>query len=348
MALNFNIPMPDIVNSFGKGFGLTDNLMQQILGRNELAQKKAQFEKELAFRKQQEARLGANADLTRQLLQEEVTSAKHKNDPMYGILNKVNQYKALQDYVMGGGNLTGNENGVPSITKPTQETGEGLGAFSSQGLQDQLSTPIASKSGININGVNFDALKKNPMLRGFFKELFGYDPLATSQTPEEKENAALDLFKKKEDIKKESKGGENPTNTVLTQNQQALQGINTVLPMLDDIINNKSKIFGRWDFDPSKKAAYNAKTSAMIDTLIAAQSLPKVQASIDLVEQQIRRATNEGDDAYIERLKELKKDLVARRIRAQNVLKSRKVDTSTPEDFKSMTDEELHHIAGGG
>ncbi len=41
MGLNFNIPMPDIANSFSKGFGLTDNLMKQILERNQLKQKAA-------------------------------------------------------------------------------------------------------------------------------------------------------------------------------------------------------------------------------------------------------------------------------------------------------------------
>jgi hypothetical protein len=188
-------------------------------------------------------------------------------------------------------------------------------------------------------------IKSNPLLRGLAKRMYGID--LDKETPEERQQAALDLFQQKENIKKQNKGGDVPTNTVLTQNQQALQGINTVLPMLDELINSPEKIYGRFDFSPSKKAAYNAKTSGMIDTLVAAQSLPKVQASIDLVEQQIRRATNEGDDAYIERLKDLKKDLILRREKSESLLKTRKVNTGKLEDFSHMSNEELMKIAGG-
>lgn len=208
---------------------------------------------------------------------------------------------------------------------------------------------IADKFSGGESGFNADVLKNNPMLRGFFKHKFGYDPLAPApQTPEEKHEDAISLFREKEGIKNENKGGESPTNAVLTQNQQALQGIDTVLPMLDELINDPAKVYGRFDFNPSKKAAYNAKTSGMIDTLVAAQSLPKVQASIDLVEQQIRRATNEGDSEYIARLKDLRKDLVNRRSKAQSVVKNRKVNSASSNDFSQMSEEELRAIAGGG
>jgi hypothetical protein len=84
MALNFNIPLPGVgLDSFTKGFGLTDNLMRQILERHELAQKKEQFEKELELKNRQENRLGANSDLTRDILKEQLLGLKHKNDPNY-------------------------------------------------------------------------------------------------------------------------------------------------------------------------------------------------------------------------------------------------------------------------
>lgn len=84
MALNFNIPLPGIgLDSFSKGFGLTDNLMKQILERNELQQKKEQFAKELELKNRQENRLGANSDLTRGILQQQLQALKNKNDPDY-------------------------------------------------------------------------------------------------------------------------------------------------------------------------------------------------------------------------------------------------------------------------
>lgn len=200
-----------------------------------------------------------------------------------------------------------------------------------------------------LNNVDMEALKKNPALRGFFKHQFGFDPLSPAElTPEEKDARALNLFQQKENIKKQNRGGDVPTNSILTQNQNAIQGIDTVVPMIDEIINNPQIVYGQTDFSPSKKAAYNAKTSGMIDTLVAAQSLPKVQASIDLVSEQIRRHTNESTDAYIKRLKDLRKDLINRRGRSQSVLKNRKINTDELEDFSKMSDDELRKIAGGG
>ncbi len=233
------------------------------------------------------------------------------------------------------------------------KTGKHLGIYSSpeeatkaaELIHQQQARSVGAKPGQHL----LDVLRNDPLKRAFFKHIYKFDPLATvPQTPEDKQQMALDLFQKKEDIKKQSKGGDIPTNTVLTQNQQALQGIKTVIPMLDELINNPKSVYGPTDFSPSKKAAYNAKTSGMIDTLVAAQSLPKVQASIDLVEQQIRRGTNESIDSYIKRLKDLRKDLVNRKGRAKDVLSNRKVNTNDDDDFSQMSDDELRKIAGGG
>ncbi len=84
MALNFNIPMPQGgMDAFAKGFGLTDNLMKQILERRELKQKQDQFKEELALKKQAAARAGANSDLHRSILEQQLLGLKHKNDPDY-------------------------------------------------------------------------------------------------------------------------------------------------------------------------------------------------------------------------------------------------------------------------
>jgi hypothetical protein len=65
----------------------------------------------------------------------------------------------------------------------------------------------------------------------------GYDPLSVTQTPEEKQAASLDLFKKKEAIRAAKSGGDIPTNAVLTANQKALQGIDSSLPIIDELIS---------------------------------------------------------------------------------------------------------------
>lgn len=340
------IPLPgNMIDTLMKGVNtggaMYSRAMQPILDREHQKQAEEHFKQQMALRKAAFARSGANSDIQRQILEQQLLGLTHKNDPMY----ELKQFAALQNMLTGGG-MPGQEQQQPA---PTQEMGEGMGMFSPEGMADAQTQPVAPPQGGQGGPINLEAFKQNPLLRGFFKHKFGIDPVApAAQTPEDKQAMALDLFKQKEELKKQNKGGDVPTNTVLTQNQQALQGIKTVLPMLDELINNPKSVYGPTDFSPSKKAAYNAKTSGMIDTLVAAQSLPKVQASIDLVEQQIRRGTNESTEAYIKRLKDLRKDLVNRKGRAKDVLSNRKVNTNDDDDFSQMSDDELRKIAGGG
>lgn len=350
-----NIPLPGMPSeTLRKGFDTGSSMFARIMApiiqreqmanqkkihEQELAERRKTHDEDLALRKQQFSRSGANMGIQRQLLEQQLLGLQHKNDPMY----ELNQFKALQNMITGNGQGSQQDN---QQVLPTQEMGEGMGMFTPQGVKEQQESSPQGKS--HGSGIDLEGMKNNPLLRGFFKHKFGYDPLAQApQTQEQKDAAALNLFKEKDKIKNMNKGGDVPTNSVLTQNQQALQGIKTVIPMLDEIIKNPGNVYGPTDFSPSKKAAYNAKTSGMIDTLVAAQSLPKVQASIDLVEQQIRRGTNESTDAYINRLKDLRKDLVNRKSRASDVIKNRKIDTKEDEDFSTMSDEELRKIAGG-
>lgn len=300
----------------------------------EMQQRQQQFIQELALRKQAEARMAQNAGLQQELAKLQMQKLKNSLDPMY----EFNQFQALQNMITGGGKSN-------SIS-PSQEIGQGMGAFSPESLQKIQNE--APQNNENPNGIDLNLLKQNPLLRGYFKQKFGYDPLSLPQTPEEKNAMAVDLFKQKEAIKSQNKGGLTPTNNILTQNQQAIQAIDTVVPMIDEFINDPNKVYGVTDFSRGKKAAYEAKTGGMIDTLISAQSLPKVQASIDLVEQQIRRHAGESVKDYIARLKDLKKDLYNRRLKSVNLLEKRQVNTASPEDFSSFSDEELNRIASGG
>lgn len=69
------------MDAFAKGFGLTDNLMKQLLERRELKQKQDQFKEELALKKQAAARAGANSDIHRRILEQQLLGLQHKNDP---------------------------------------------------------------------------------------------------------------------------------------------------------------------------------------------------------------------------------------------------------------------------
>ena len=354
MALGIPLPSADFGGQLASGSqNLMNQMIMQHLNSKKMAQQQTQFEQELALKKQAAGRAGANSDLTRSIMQQQLLGLQHKNDPNYGF----NQYMALEQMIKGQGNQNQN---MPQDSMPKQEVGEGLGIFTTQGMaenqeqgaQNAPSTAEATGTGgAATGGFDLQLLKTHPALRGLAKNLLGYDPLAQiPQTPQEKQTDALNLFKQKEAIKAKAddKSGNIATNKVLTQNQQALQAIDTVMPMLDEFINDESKVYGRTDFDPSKKAAYNAKTGGMIDLLVAAQSLPQVKESVALVESQIRRQNNEETKAYIKRLKDFKTDMAARRVKSKRVIDTKRVDTGSAEDMTGMSDDELRKIAGGG
>ena len=346
------IPLPgDMSDTFRKGVDTGSNMftrmMQPILERERQKQLESHFQEQLKLQKAAAGRAGANSDLRRQMMQEQLLGLKHKNDPMYDL----NQFAALQKMLMG----SGQQQEAPQIPAPTQEMGEGMGMFTPEGMRQeqepqQHPSQMGGQGGGQMGGINLEALKNNPLLRGFFKHKFGIDPLAPSaQTLEDKQSMALDLFRQKEKVKQDAKTGDIATNKVLTQNQLALQAIDTVIPMLDEFIKNPDKVYGQFDFSPSKKAAYEAKTGGMIDMLVAAQALPQVKESVELVKDQVRRRANETTKAYIERIKDFKKDLSARRSKSKSVVQSKKVDTERGgDDFSQMSDDELLKIAGGG
>ncbi len=120
MALNLPLPMSGM-DAFAKGFGITDNLMKQILERREFKQKQDQFQEELALKKQAAARAGANSDLHRQMLEQQLLGLKHKNDPNW----EWNQFNKM----FGGGQnqeqekTQGTSDSYPALNKLFQGKG---------------------------------------------------------------------------------------------------------------------------------------------------------------------------------------------------------------------------------
>lgn len=140
-------------------FGITDKRQAE------------QFAQNMALKQQQESRMAQLQGLQMQQL-------RNKLDPNY----EFNQFKALQDKIMGAGQSGAVQQ--PQQPAPNQEMGEGMGMFSPQGMQEAQQAPQQSTQ---VQGGTFDALKQNPMLRGFFKHKFGFDPLAAvPQSPQEK------------------------------------------------------------------------------------------------------------------------------------------------------------------
>lgn len=200
-----------LIQGFDTGSTMFSRLMQPILEREKQKQAAEQFQQELALKKQQEARLGANSDLNRQILQQQLLGLQHENDPNY----EFKQYKALQDFITNGG-LGGSNPAVggqqPVVgtsmpnNVPTKPFGEGMGVYTPQELQTMqtLQQSAATKANINnpqsSNGanVNMDLLKQNPLLRGFFKKKFGFDPIENETTYQGVAREAYDLQRLKD------------------------------------------------------------------------------------------------------------------------------------------------------
>lgn len=346
MALN--IPMPglpfaNLNEAINTGGNLFSKMMQPVLARENAMRQWRQHLDSLALQKEQMAHARRNDDLQRAILQERLGGLRDARNPM----KKLEQLQQI--VTMFGGKP---KQSVQTMQMPTELEGEGMGLFTDEGLQGaQQQAQAAEGQGASNNAMGFDLdlLRQNPILRGFVAKQIGFDPLAYSApTPQEKQQMALDLFQKKEKIKQQNKAGSIPTNKVLTQNQQAIQAIDTVVPMIDDFIKNPDLVYGILDFSPSKKAAYEAKTGGMIDMLVAAQSLPQVKESVKLVEDQIRRKRGETVYEYTQRLKDFKKDLLARRQKSQSVVSTKQVNTAPYEDFSTLSDDQLKQIIAGG
>jgi hypothetical protein len=173
------------LDSFAQGFGLTDNLMNQILARRHLSQQQKQFEQELALKKQQEARMGANMGLNRAILQQRLNILKQKSDPNYE-LNRFN--------LLFGGGQSGNQMGgaQPVNAAPAQTSQEypaldemfsGRGAFP---IPEEMprTDPVQERpamGGAQVNNALLETLRNDPAKRALFKHMYKFDPLAPSQ-----------------------------------------------------------------------------------------------------------------------------------------------------------------------
>lgn len=330
MALDIpNVPgvLGSLLQGINTGGGLYSKLMQPILSREELAQKAKQHKDEMALRRAALARAGANADIQRQLLQQQLISAQHANDPMYAF----NQYKTLQDMIRGK---------TSTSSAPSELAGQGMGVFSPEGLSNEQAMGGDNTGGSG--GIDLELLKQNPILRGFFKHQFRYDPLA--ETPEEKNAAAFDLFKKKEEFKKGLTGDNVPLTTAMkTKLQGVVSGVDNSLPVIQELVNDfKNLPTGIETFNPSAYAAYNAKANSIIEPLINAFGLNVTDATKQMMHDQVFRKTNEPLSKYRDRLVDLAKEIIRRRDDSFKSLKAGAIDSKsqfTNEYFDSLKGE---------
>lgn len=357
MALN--IPNVDSMgDSFLKGIDtgstLFTRMMQPVLEREKQKQLEAHFQEQLKLDKMANARQALAA-----------ADAHKRMDPMY----EINQYKALENWVKGrtaqhaaqqqaatqnGGQMPDLFGGQqPNINLiPKNKMGlnqDSMNNLMSSGLNKMPEVPnvptFKNDNNDNSGGIDLDLLKAHPMLRGFAKKHLGYDPLEQiPQTPEEKEAMALDLFKKKQDLKKGATGDNVPLTTAMqTKLQGVVTGVDNSLPVIEDLIKDfKNLPTGSEMLNPSAYADYNAKANSIIEPLINAFGLNITDATKDMMHDQVFRKTNEPLSKYRNRLVHLAKEIIRRRDDSFKNLKSGSINPKsqyTSEYFGNLEGE---------
>jgi hypothetical protein len=106
--MTLNIPnYTELQNPLMKGIetgsSMFSKLMQPVLEREKQKQQAEQFEKELALRKQAEARMGANSGLKRQVLEQNLLKLKHSNDPQWAMKQLQAKLEYIQNLRKQGG-----------------------------------------------------------------------------------------------------------------------------------------------------------------------------------------------------------------------------------------------------
>lgn len=213
MALNIpntDLPGASFLKGIDTGSTMFSRLMQPVLEREKQKQQAEQFAQELALKKQQEARLGANSGLNSKILQQQLLKLQHSNDPAYEIQQLQQMMQAL------GGGKQSQPQGMQQQPMPTQEEGEGMGMFSPEGLQEaQQQAPEQSTQPNMLGqvGIDMEAIKNSPILRGYFKKHFGIDPAGgESNVLHGPARDAADLAKLKKEVGENSEVYQNAKN----------------------------------------------------------------------------------------------------------------------------------------
>lgn len=279
--------------------GHVNNMIKQLMDRQHQEQQQKQFQSEmaqkLAFHNDSMGLQRAAAARAAQA----AADAHRKMDPMY----EINQYKALEDWVRG---QQGGQPQQPQQPMPTQEMGEGMGMFSPEGMQEAQQQPVQPPMPPT-GGLDMELLKAHPMLRGFAKKHLGFDPMATvAQTPQEKQDMAIETFKRKQDIRTGNDGNTAPlTNTIKTQMQGIIAGVPKVKVKIDALKDAPSptQLIG---YKPDQKAKHSSLVRETAETYAKAKGWPNTNESINTAIKILDRHTFESDAAYRKRLDELK------------------------------------------
>ncbi len=199
-----------------------------------------------------------------------------------------------------------------------KNTGKHLGVYSNKDeankaakkIHQQQEQQMNQQKGVIGNNPLLNKLMQNPMMRGWFKHKFGYDPLApVAQTPEQKKADQLDLFKEKEEYKAQQEA--KLPAAIKTLHENIIHLSPKAIDAIQHIIDIPSP-FEPWGFGAIKsgqKAAHKKLVTAAAENYAKAKGWPNTRGSIDKAESILERGNFETDFDYHKRLYELQNEL---------------------------------------
>lgn len=205
-----------------------------------------------------------------------------------------------------------------------RKTGEHMGIYSSpeeatraakQIHEDQAKTLtpqeyLSSNPTNNTGGIDKELYTKYPALRAWYKKHNKMDPLAAiPQTPEEKQAAIFDTFKKKEEYKAQQE--QKLPAAIKTLHENIIHLSPKANKAIQHIIDIPSPFepWGMGAIQSGQKAAHNKAVTAAAENYAKAKGWPNTRGSIDKAESILQRGNFETDYDYHKRLGELQDEL---------------------------------------
>lgn len=316
---SLNLPMP------GNGIDIfAKNFMKDMLERKQFAFKnseqerlKKQFADEMELKKQaaEQARqnhldsLGLQRHAQSRLDQmlpfrlQALKDAHSKSSPDY----EINQIKKLYELAMqpqNGNNPVPENNNLlkdqlTSMGMFGQEIPQGQGSMQAQEPQEQVN-----------KSANTTPNLMQMIVGGALKKKTGTNPFAQQpQTPEQKINSQLELFKEKERIKAAKE--EKMPAAIKTLHENIIHLSPKAIDAIDHIINipSPTEIPGTGFYKSGQKAAHNKAVTAAAENYSKAKGWPNTKGSIEKAESILQRGNWETDYDYHKRLEEYKDEL---------------------------------------
>lgn len=245
------------------------------------------------------------AGLNRQLLQQKV--------------NQGNYEQNLNNSLFGGG-----EHGAA----PSGQQGSSIPSYQ-ESLQPKTNASEQNQNVVNEGNPSLyhidEAYNKDPRARkyleskGFKKtQTTKYDPksgVVSTITTDPSGRVTVQTTKP-------SNTGYAPlTEKTKSTQQNIVTGVDSAIPSLKKILDLDVPKQGIWNvFSPENQASYSGISGGAIDSIVAGMGLPKIQSSTDLVKDMVHRKSNEGEDHYKDRIRDLILDLHKRKKQALQTL----------------------------